>query len=278
MPDSTARHDGNLTQAAQPDTVPHPPEQPGQGDSPESTEARPASAYPTKAEARIAAEDQLPARQPTDATPRPDPKAPNEANPTSEDAAKEAPAGAGDGKRPDHGPQAGQTDASTELARRPDDGLASPDTAPDAVLEDLKADYAARLEQQGAKYEAEVKDLKAMYEVGLKELAARLEQLEHDRVAEPGTDPVDRYNDSARQEEHRSETPQRWQLPSDARLALGGTVLGGVLELAGEHMATVPGEVLGYIGMAVSTAIGVVAVIRENKESRKSGNDRGPED
>lgn len=122
-PASTARHDGNLTQAAQPDTIPHPPEQPGQGDSPESTEARPASAYPTKAEARIAAEDQLPARQPTGATPRPDHKAPNEANPTSEPHANpDTGNAANNGERPAEAPTAdapATLDASTDPATRP---------------------------------------------------------------------------------------------------------------------------------------------------------------
>jgi hypothetical protein len=93
-----------------------------------------------------------------------------------------------------------------------------------------------------------------------------VERLEHGTKESPTAAPIpDKERDVDKLPVEATEHQHGRRLPSDARLALGGTVAGITLSTAAEYMPTGPAHLMGYIGGALSVGIGALAVWRENR-------------
>ena len=108
----------------------------------------------------------------------------------------------------------------------------------------------------------------------ISDLQARLERLEQGNQERPAAGIPDRARDVDNLPGETTERQHGRRLPSDARLALGGTVAGIALTTAAEHMSTGSGHMMEYLGGALSVGIGAIAVWRENrkKDVRRPGN------
>jgi hypothetical protein len=162
-------------------------------------------------------------------------------------------------------------DAAVQVApatARPDDALPAEasDSRASPPAEQAPADTSERitgLEADNAQLSRTVADLQA-----------HLERLEHGTQEPPAAVIPDRARDVDKLPEETTEHQNGRRLPSDARLALGGTVAGIALSTAAEYMSTGPAHTMGYVGSALSVGIGAIAVWRENrnKDVRKPEN------
>jgi hypothetical protein len=109
------------------------------------------------------------------------------------------------------------------------------------------------------------------------ELEARLERLERDREAEPGTDLTSQELDTGQQVETEAAKghPRHWRIPSDEGLAFGATTAGGVITTIAEYVPFVHADIAGMVagGIAIAaTAITWMRSRREGKDGHRSKN------
>lgn len=98
------------------------------------------------------------------------------------------------------------------------------------------------------------------------ELGARLDRLEQRNQEKPAAAISDRALDVDKSPEETTQHEERRRLPSDTRLALGGTIAGIALSTAAEHVSPRSGQMMSYAGDVLSVGIGAIAVWRENRK------------
>jgi hypothetical protein len=103
---------------------------------------------------------------------------------------------------------------------------------------------------------------------------ARLERTEQGDDQQPAEVISSRERDTARLPEEKTELEHE-RLPSDTRLAFGGTVAGIVLGAVAEHVSPGVGQTMVYVGDGLSLSIGALAVWRENRKRNDGRRPKG---
>ena len=243
------------------------------GDDPEYyDENDPGEEYERDLDELTADRDQFPTRQDSRAaTWGDDPRYNNETDPgteydgdldalTTDDHALDD-----DNGDPDQAPADQDTPATTGPG-------APPAEAPDSMAASL-AEQDKHFPADASEQITELKAENAQQAKSITDLQARLERLEQGNQERPAAGISDRARDVDNLPGETTEREHGRRLPSDARLALGGTVAGLALTTAAEYMSTGPAHMMEYLGGALSVGISTIAVWRENRKKDV----RGPE-
>ena len=162
-----------------------------------------------------------------------------------------------------------QDDPDQAAAGQDTPATTEPDAPPAEAPDSMAASPADQEERSPASTSERITELEAenaQQAKSITDLEARLERLEQGSQERPAAGIPDRARDVDDLPGETTEREHGRRLPSDARLALGGTVAGIALTTAAEHMPTGPGHMMEYLGGALSVGISAIAVWRENRK------------